>query len=813
MKYDFEAIEKKWQTAWDTNKIYRTNEDLSKPKLYCLDFFPYPSGSGLSVGHCRNYVPTDVYSRYFRMKGYRVLHPMGWDAFGLPAENYAIKTGVSPQDTTAKTTANYRRQMTLIGASYDWDREINSSNPEYYKWTQWFFLLLFEKGLAYQSFGQQWWCPECNTVLANEQVEEGKCWRCGTDVIKKPLKQWFFKITDYADRLISDLDTIDWPEPVKMMQRNWIGKSEGAEVIFKAEAGDDILIFTTRPDTLFGATYMVLAPEHPLVQKLTTADQKTSVETYVDQAKKMAEIDRLSTEKEKTGVFTGSYAINPVTKQRIPIWIGDYVIGSYGTGAIMCVPAHDTRDFAFAKKFNLPIIQVISPDGKEQVLQDAYTETGTMFNSGKYNGQNSEECKRNIVIELQKENIAKSTINFKMRDWLISRQRYWGAPIPIVHCDKCGAVPVPKDQLPVQLPTITDYAPSGDGKSSLAKATDWVNTTCPKCGGPARRETDTMDGFACSSWYFLRFADPHNDKLPFDRKLVDSWLPVDVYVGGVEHAVMHLIYARFWTKVMFDAGLIGFKEPFATLKNQGMMLGSDHQKMSKSKGNVVTPDSMVEKYGADALRGYILFIAPFEGESIWDEQGCAGVYRFLNRVWDMVSETQFGTGTLDSSVEKKLRRIQHKLIIKISQDIERFHFNTVISSFMETFNEIYDLAKDSTIKTSKTFKELIDTYVLLLSPVAPYLCEEMWEILGHKTSIHLEKLPQADVSLAADDMVKIPIQINGKLRDVLEVPIGTSEEEIKKLAMNSEVVNRNLEGKQIAQIMVPKGKIVSIVAK
>lgn len=813
MRYDFEAIEKKWQKAWDGSGIYRTSEDLSKPKLYCLDFFPYPSGSGLSVGHCRNYVPTDVYSRYFRMKGHRVLHPMGWDAFGLPAENYAIKVGVSPQQVIREATLNYKRQMTLIGTSYDWEREINSTDPDYYRWTQWFFLLLFERGLAYQNFGQQWWCPDCQTVLANENVNEGKCWRCGSDVVKKPLKQWFFRITEYADRLLKDLDDIDWPEPIKMMQRNWIGKSEGAEVIFKAETGDEILIFTTRPDTLFGATYMVLAPEHPLVGKLTTPDQKNAVELYIDQTKKMSEIDRLSTDKEKTGVFTGSYAENPVTGQRIPIWIGDYVIGSYGTGAIMCVPAHDTRDYAFAKKFNLPIVQVISPDGKEQHLEDAYTETGIMFNSGKFNGQNSEDFKKVIVDELARSKQAKSTTNFKMRDWLISRQRYWGAPIPIIHCEKCGTVPVPKDQLPVTLPNITDYAPSGDGKSSLARATDWVNTTCPKCGGPAKRETDTMDGFACSSWYFLRFTDPHNNEKPFDRKIVDGWLPVDVYVGGAEHAVMHLIYARFWTKVMFDAGLIGFKEPFLTLKNQGMMLGSDHQKMSKSKGNVVTPDSMVVKYGADALRGYILFIAPFEGESIWDEQGCAGVYRFLNRVWDMVSGTQFGTGSVDASIEKNLTRLRHKLIIKVSQDIERFHFNTVISTFMETFNEIFDLAKDNAVKTSKVFKELIETYIIMLAPVAPYLTEEMWELLGHKTSVHLQPIPKADVALAADDTVKIPIQINGKLRDVLEVPVGTSEDDIKKMAMESEVVNRNLEGRQIVQIMVPKGKIVSIVAK
>ncbi|HOR46327.1 MAG TPA: leucine--tRNA ligase, partial [Caldisericia bacterium] len=717
--FDFKAIESKWQKYWDDNKIYRTTNDPGKKKLYCLDFFPYPSGSGLSVGHCRNYVPSDVYSRYFRMIGYNVLHPMGWDSFGLPAENYAIQMGIHPEATTAKNTANYKRQMTLIGTSYDWEREINSSDPDYYKWTQWFFLLLFERGLAYQNYGAQWWCPECKTVLANEQAEGGVCWRCGSQVERKDLKQWFFKITDYADRLEKDLETIDWPEPIKIMQRNWIGRSEGAKIIFKSEKGRDIVVFTTRPDTLFGCTYMVLAPEHELVPELTTPEQKNAIEAYIKEARKASDIDRLSTDKEKTGVFTGSYAINPANGKKVPIWIGDYVLATYGTGAIMCVPAHDERDFAFAKKFGLPVVQVISKDGGLVNLENAYTEPGTMVNSGQYDGMDSEKFKKVLVEELGKKGIATPTVNYKLRDWLISRQRYWGAPIPVIHCEKCGTVAVPKDQLPVKLPHIDKFEPSTDGKSPLAKIPEFVNTTCPKCGGPAQRETDTMDGFACSSWYFLRFPNPHENDRPFNPEMIKYWLPVNVYVGGAEHAVMHLIYARFWTKVMHDAGLISFIEPFQKLMNQGMVLGGDHQKMSKSKGNVVTPDSMVEKYGADALRGYILFMGPFEGEVVWDEPGCAGVYRFLGRVFDNFTSWKYGNISASEQLTKELTRIKHKLILKVTSDIERFHFNTAISSFMEAFNSIYDLAKTPGTTETKEFRDFIENYIVLLAPFCP----------------------------------------------------------------------------------------------
>ncbi|NLI40433.1 MAG: leucine--tRNA ligase [Caldisericales bacterium] len=811
--FDFKAIESKWQKYWDDNKIYRTTNDPGKKKLYCLDFFPYPSGSGLSVGHCRNYVPTDVYSRYFRMVGHNVLHPMGWDAFGLPAENYAIQMGIHPEVTTAKNTANYKRQMTLIGTSYDWEREINSSDPDYYKWTQWFFLLLFERGLAYQNYGAQWWCPECKTVLANEQAEGGACWRCGSQVERKDLKQWFFKITDYADRLEKDLETIDWPEPIKIMQRNWIGRSEGAKIIFKSEKGRDIVVFTTRPDTLFGCTYMVLAPEHELVPELTTPEQKNAIETYIKEARRASDIDRLSTDKEKTGVFTGSYAINPANGKKVPIWIGDYVLASYGTGAIMCVPAHDERDFAFAKRFGLPVIQVISKDGGLMNLENAYTEPGIMVNSGQYDGMDSEKFKKAIVEELGKKGIATSTVNYKLRDWLISRQRYWGAPIPVIHCEKCGTVAVPKDQLPVKLPHIDKFEPSTDGKSPLAKIPEFVNTTCPKCGGPAQRETDTMDGFACSSWYFLRFPNPHENNRPFDPEMIRYWLPVDVYVGGAEHAVMHLIYARFWTKVMHDAGLISFIEPFQKLMNQGMVLGGDHQKMSKSKDNVVTPDSMVEKYGADALRGYILFMGPFEGEVVWDEPGCAGVYRFLGRVFDNFTSWKYGNANAGEQLTKELARIKHKLILKVTSDIERFHFNTAISSFMEAFNSIYDLAKTPGTTETKEFRDFIENYVILLAPFCPYITEEVWELLGNKASVHQQRWPVGDETFTKEDTVNIPIQVNGKLRHVIQIQIGTSEEEIQKIALSEEQVKKFTDGHEILKVMVPKGKLVSIVIK
>ena len=639
-KYDFKTVENKWRPIWEADDLYRTGDDPQKPNKMILDFFPYPSGAGLSVGHCRNYVPVCISSRYYRMQGFNVLHPMGWDAFGLPAENYAIKHHIHPRESTEIFANTYKRQFKLIECSYDWSREIYSTDPEYYRWTQYFFRLLFERGLAYQAIGSQWWCPECQTILANEQVEQGKCWRCDSEVTKKDLMQWYFKITDYADRLIADLDEVDWPEPIKLMQRNWIGRSEGADVVFSIENRDaTITTFTTRPDTLFGVTFIAIAPEHPLVDEIVVDGQQTAVSDYISQAQRATEIERMAADKEKTGVFTGSYAIHPLSGERIPIWVADYVMMGYGTGAVMGVPGHDSRDFAFARKFELPAVEVIFPPEDSDFEGDCFTEYGMLVNSGQFSGMDSQTAIVAITAELQAKNKGKKQVTYKLRDWLISRQRYWGAPIPIIHCPDCGPVAVPEADLPVRLPETDDFAPAGDGRSPLARIEEWVNVPCPECGCPAQRETDTMDGFACSSWYFLRFASPHEQERPFDPEAVAKWLPVDTYVGGAEHAVMHLLYARFWTKVMFDAGMIDFVEPFTQLRNQGMLLSAtDGRKMSKSKGNVVTPDEVVAEHGADALRMYVVFLGPFDAEVTWDDVGIRGVTRFLDRYWRFVQD-------------------------------------------------------------------------------------------------------------------------------------------------------------------------------
>ena len=649
-RYDFKAIEEKWRPYWEKIDLYRTGDDPDRPNTYILDFFPYPSGDGLSVGHCRNYVPTCVSARFMRMRGYNVLHPMGWDAFGLPAENYAIKHSIHPRESSRQFAATYKRQMELVECSYDWSREINSTDPDYYRWTQWFFLLLHRRGLAYQAVGSQWWCPHCQTILANEQVEKGRCWRCDTEVTRKDLQQWYFKITDYADRLLADLDTIDWPESIKTMQRNWIGRSEGAEVIFRVPQKRnnvqknrfyEIPVFTTRPDTLFGVTFLALAPEHPLLAMIATAEQSAAVADYVAKATRLAEIDRLATDKEKTGVFTGAYAIHPLNGERIPIWVAGYVLPGYGTGAVMGVPAHDERDYDFARKVGLPVVEVVSPDGQSHGAASCFTGYGLLIDAGAYSGMSSAAASARIIADLEAKGLGQKQITYKMRDWLISRQRYWGAPIPIVHCPECGAVPVPGADLPLRLPDTADFAPTGDGRSPLARIDAWVNTTCPRCGGPAQREIDTMDGFACSSWYFLRFANPRYSDGPFDPAAVRTWLPVDTYVGGAEHAVMHLLYARFWTKVMADAGLVDFAEPFIQLRNQGMVLSAvDGRKMSKSKGNVVTPDEVVAEHGADALRAYLLFLGPFDAEVIWDDRGIKGITRFLDKYWRLTQQVQ-----------------------------------------------------------------------------------------------------------------------------------------------------------------------------
>jgi leucyl-tRNA synthetase len=822
-RYDPHAIEAKWQRLWKERDAYRTPDTSDKPKFYCLDFFPYPSGDGLSVGHCRNYVPTDTVSRFKRMNGFNVLHPMGWDAFGLPAENYAIKMGVHPRETTERNIANYHRQMDLIGLSYDWSREVTSCKPDYYRWTQWFFLLMYERGLAYRSTGQQWWCPVDKTILANEQVEQGRCWRCGSEVTKVDLEQWYFRITDYAQRLLDDLGAIDWPEQIKLMQANWIGRSEGAEVDFALPGRDDALtVFTTRPDTLYGATYMVLAPEHPLVDELTVPERCEAVRAYQDSARRESEIERLSTEKEKTGVFTGAHAVNPVNGQLVPIWISDYVLMGYGTGAIMAVPAHDERDFQFATEFGLPIVEVIAPRaGAQGTLSEAYTGDGFMVNSGEFDGLAAPGAAFDaIVARLGERGLARKTVNFKLRDWLISRQRYWGVPIPIVYCDECGAVPLPAEQLPVLLPELEDYKPTDDGKSPLARNEAFVHTTCPRCGSHARRETDTMDTFVCSSWYHFRYPSPHDDSAAFDPAAIAYWLPVDMYVGGAEHAVMHLLYARFFCKVLADAGYVGFGEPYARLRNQGMILAEDGQKMSKSKGNVITPDSVVERHGADSLRVYELFIAPFEQSVAWSDSGVQGCYRFLNRYWNLVAEVleAQGGGVPDDEAAaeqgRHVLRTLHKTIRKVTNDIETFRFNTAVSALMELQNEVLDVwagARDAL--TLAQWREVVASFTLLLAPLAPHVAEEVWERLAVGGSVLDAAWPTWDEALAADDVVTVVVQVNGKLRDRLQVPVGAEKDDVLAQARTAANTVRFLEGKEVAKEIYVPGKLVNFVVR
>lgn len=817
-------IEPKWQKIWRETEIYKTRDKSDKPKSYILDYFPYPSGVAMHMGHVRNYAISDVVARYSRMKGYEVLHPMGWDSFGLPAENFAIQNNISPREAIDKNTQRFKEQFEITGMSYDWSREIDSSDPAYYRWTQWFFLLLHKRGLAYRKKGLQNWCPVDKTVLANEQivVKDNKkvCERCGTEVTKKELKQWFFKITDYADRLIEDLDTIDWPERIKTMQKNWIGKSVGAEVKFKVDGSkDEIKVFTTRPDTLFGATYMVLAPEHPLVGKLTVESEKPKVEKYVKESASKTELQRKQEEKEKTGVFTGAYAINPVNKEKIPIWIADYVLMGYGTGAIMAVPAHDERDHAFASKYNLEISRVI--EGGDL----PYSGEGKVISSGKYNGMHSGDMREQIVKDLAKVKQGSEDINYKLRDWLISRQRYWGAPIPIVHCKDCGEVPVPENGLPVELPDMKDFHPSEDGRGPLARVEEWVNTNCPKCKGPAQRETDTMDGFACSSWYFLRFADPHNDKEPFSKELAEYWLPVDRYIGGAEHAVMHLLYARFWTKVMYDEGLVNFNEPFARLNNQGMLQAEDGQKISKRLGNYVDPEELIkEGYGADSLRTTVLFLAPYDQETPWSHQGLAGIYRFLNRVWLLFEElldpskqdqsSKKVNSNTKSEIEAQLEVQTHKTIKKVTSDLEELGFNTAISALMELTNSFYKLKKELPINQSEDrWASVLRRLILMLAPFAPHMCEELWEEMGEHDSIHIQPWPVWDDKLVKEDIVTIVVQINGKVRANIEASPGLSQEESVRLAKQDGNVQRYISGKEIQKTVVVPDKIVNFVVK
>ncbi|MCI6035202.1 MAG: leucine--tRNA ligase [Firmicutes bacterium] len=807
MPYNHREIEEKWRKEWEAHPV--NVNDGKKPKYYCLDMFPYPSGNGLHVGHWRGYVISDVWSRYKMLNGgHYIIHPMGWDAFGLPAENYAIKMGVHPAKSTAQNVANIKRQINQIAALYDWDMEVNTTDPKFYKWTQWIFVQMFKNGLAYEKEMPINWCPSCKTGLANEEVVNGKCERCGADVTKKNLKQWMLRITKYADRLLEDLDKLDWPEKVKKMQTEWIGRSYGAEVDFKVDGRDDVItVYTTRPDTLHGATFMVLSPEHALAQSLATPENADAVAKYIAEAANKSNVDRMQS-KEKTGVFTGSYAVNPLNGALVPIWLSDYVLADYGTGAIMCVPAHDDRDFEFAKKFNIPIIQVIAKDGKEiENMTEAYTEAaGTMINSGEWNGMESSVLKKEAPAMIEKMGFGRKTTNYKLRDWVFSRQRYWGEPIPIVHCPKCGAVPVPEDQLPLLLPDVESYQPTGTGESPLADITDWVNTTCPCCGAPAKRETNTMPQWAGSSWYFLRYVDNKNDKELVSKEKADKYLPVDMYIGGVEHAVLHLLYSRFYTKFLYDIGVIDFDEPFKKLFNQGMVCGRDKvtgaaTKMSKSLGNIVSPDDIVRDYGCDALRLYELFIGPPELDSIWDDRGIDGIYRFITRFWNLVMDNK-DKGVAETKESVKLR---HKMVYDITQRLETFSLNTVISGFMEYNNKMIEMAKKDGID-----KETLKTAVVLLAPFAPHLGEELWRQLGETDSVFHTTWPSADADAMKDDEIEIAVQINGKTKAVVKVPAEVSKEDA--IIAGKEALGDKLAGTVVKEIYVP-GKIINIVVK
>lgn len=798
--YHYREIEKKWRANWDKNPI--NVNDGKKPKYYCLDMFPYPSASGLHVGHWRGYVISDVWSRYKLLKGHYVVHPMGWDAFGLPAENYAIKMGVHPSKSTAENVSNIKKQINEISAIYDWDMEVNTTDPEFYKWTQWIFVKMFKAGLAYEKEFPINWCPSCKTGLANEEVVNGGCERCGTAVTKKNLRQWMLRITAYAERLLADLDKLDWPEKVKKMQAEWIGKSYGAEIDFKLENSEKaVKVYTTRPDTLYGSTFMVLAPEHEMVKELVTDETREAVEDYVYHASLKSSVDRMQ-DKEKTGVFSGSYAVNPLNGARIPVWISDYVLADYGTGAIMCVPAHDERDYDFAVKFNIPIVEVISPDGKPTDLKEAYTGTGIMLNSGEWDGMDSEKLKAEAPFIMEQRGIGKKTVNYKLRDWVFSRQRYWGEPIPIVHCPDCGNVPVPEEELPLVLPEVESYQPTGTGESPLADIDEWVNTTCPCCGKPAKRETNTMPQWAGSSWYFLRYVDSKNTQELVSKDRAEKYLPVDMYIGGVEHAVLHLLYSRFYTKFLYDIGAITFDEPFKKLFNQGMINGKNGIKMSKSKGNVVSPDDLVRDYGCDALRMYELFVGPPELDAEWDDRGIEGVSRFLNRLWNLVMENK----DKNTAPTKEMVKIRNKMVYDIESRLEQFSLNTVISGFMEYNNKMLELVK----KEGGIDRETLQTVTVLLAPFAPHMGEELWEQLGNKGSVFHAQWPVWDKAAMEEDEVEIPVQINGKTKTLIRVPVKIAQTDA--VEEGKKALGDKLTGTVVKEIYVP-GKIINIVVK
>ena len=850
MAYPFKNIEPKWQNYWDKNKTFRVTEDekfSADKRRYVLDMFPYPSGAGLHVGHPEGYTATDIYCRYLRMNGYNVLHPMGYDAFGLPAENYAIKTGTHPSITTNANIENFTRQIKALGFSYDWDRCVSTCEPDYYKWTQWIFLKLYEKGLAYEAETPINWCPSCLTGLANEEVKEGKCERCGAVVTHKTIRQWILKITEYAERLLEDLDTLDWPDSVKAMQRNWIGKSFGAEVDFEIDlpstgSGDlkeKLTVYTTRCDTLFGATYMVVAPEHPAVKKITTAEQKDAVEKYIEEAAKKSDLQRTDLAKDKTGVFSGSYAINPVNGKKIPIWIADYVLISYGTGAIMAVPAHDDRDWEFAKKFNLPIIEVLKSE--VDVQTQAWTQDGIHVNSGFLDGLNKKDAIAKMIEFLEEKKIGKATVNYKLRDWIFSRQRYWGEPIPLVHCPCCGTVAVPESELPVKLPDVKSYQPTGTGESPLAAIDSWVNCKCPKCGKDAKRETNTMPQWGGSCWYYLRYLDPKNNDAFCSKEAENYWMPVDLYVGGAEHAVLHLLYARFWHKVLYDCGLVSTKEPFQRLINQGLITSFAFQrknktlvptdeveekdgkyiekatgeeveqiiaKMSKSLKNVVNPDEMIDQYGADSVRMYEMFMGPLTVSKPWNTQGLVGINRFLDKVWQ-VSEKPMADIDITAKIEDKtlveLRKTYAKTVAKVTKDTANLDFNVAISQMMIFINEAS--------KVEKMPKAMWEGFVLMLSPYAPHLGEELWEKLGHTNTNAYEAWPTFSEEYCKEDTKEIVVMINGKLRDKFEAASDADDETLKARAVETEGYKKFTEGKEIVKVIVVKGKMVNFVAK
>lgn len=803
MAFHHREIEKKWQTYWLENKTFQTKEDPDKPKFYALDMFPYPSGAGLHVGHPEGYTATDILSRMKRMQGYNVLHPMGWDAFGLPAEQYALDTGNDPAEFTERNIQTFKRQIQSLGFSYDWDREVNTTDPNYYKWTQWIFTKLYEKGLAYIDEVPVNWCPALGTVLANEEVIDGKSERGGHPVIRKPMKQWMLKITEYADRLLEDLEELDWPESIKEMQRNWIGRSEGAEITFSIDGHEDTFtVFTTRPDTLFGATYAVIAPEHPLVRKITTDAQKPAIDAYLEQIQSKSDLERTDLSKEKTGVFTGAYAINPASDEKMPIWVADYVLMSYGTGAIMAVPAHDERDYEFAKKFDLPIREVVKGGNIET---EAYTSDGVHINSGFLDGLNKEEAIQKMTEWLEQKGIGRKKVTYKLRDWLFSRQRYWGEPIPVIHWEDGTMSTVPEEDLPLTLPKMKEIQPSGTGESPLANAKDWLEVVDPVTGKKGRRETNTMPQWAGSCWYYLRYIDPHNGGQLANPEKLKRWLPVDIYIGGAEHAVLHLLYARFWHKFLFDIGVVPTKEPFQKLFNQGMILGENNEKMSKSKGNVVNPDDIIESHGADTLRLYEMFMGPLDASVAWSTKGLDGARRFLDRIWRLFINED---GTLSEKIVEgeggPLERVYHQTVKKVTEDYEGLHFNTAISQMMVFINEAY--------KAEEIPKGYVEGFIKLLSPVCPHITEEIWEKLGHGETITYETWPTYDEGKLVDTEVEIVIQINGKVKAKRMVPVHTGKDELEKLALEDEVIKAQIEGKTVRKVIVVPKKLVNIVA-